>query len=220
MDQRRTFTRTHVRDGSAHGLVTRQVIGAVAPVDLKSREMLDDAREVTAWRLHFNRCGDRVAVVFDEVEHREYPRARGVERFPELAFAGRSLADGDEGDLVALELRRAIRNRLQPLVQTTRFGDADAMQTLRGDRAARRWNVETRVRPVRGHLAAAGRGIVLRTDRAEQHVERGHAERECERAIAIVGQKPVVARTQMAPGRDENGFVPGPADLEEGLALI
>src|SRR5262245_21806672 len=220
MDQRRPFPRPHVRDSVAHRLVAREVIGAVAPVDLKSREVFDDAREVTAWRLHFNRCGDGVAVVFDEVEHRKYTRARGVERFPEFAFAGRSLADGDERDLIALEFRRAIRNGFEPLVQTSSFRDADAMQTLRGNRAACGWNVETRVRPVRGHLTAAGGRIVLGTDRAEQHVERRDAERERERTVTVVGEKPVVARTEMAPGGDENGFVPGAADLEERLALI
>src|SRR5262245_11862283 len=204
MDQRRPFARTHVCDGLAHRLVARDVIGAVAAVDLKSREMLDDARQVAAWRLHFNRSGDRVAVVFDEVENREYARARGVERYPELALAGRSLADGDERHLVALEFRRAIRNGVKPLVETSRFRDADAMQTLRGDGAACGWNVETRVRPVRGHLAAAGRGIVLRAHRAEQHIEGRDAEGQRQRAVAIVGEKPVVARTQMAPGRDEN----------------
>ena len=69
----------------------------------------DDARDVAAGRLHFDRHRDRVAVVFDQIEHRQLARAGGVQRFPELALARRALADRDVGDFVGLKLRLAIR---------------------------------------------------------------------------------------------------------------
>ena len=74
--------------------------------------------------------------------------------------------------------------------------------------------------PVRRHLAAAARRIVLGADRREQHLERRHAEREAERAIAVVREEPVVAGAQVQAGGHEHGLVPGAADLEECLALV
>jgi hypothetical protein len=73
---------------------------------------------------------------------------------------------------------------------------------------------------VRRHLAAAGIRIVLGSDAGEQHLERGHAELQAQRAIAVVGKKPVVARLQRQAGGDEDGFVAGAADLEKNLALV
>ena len=74
--------------------------------------------------------------------------------------------------------------------------------------------------PVRRHLPPATRGIVLRSDRRQQHFERRHAERQAERPIPIVGEEPVVAGTEIQSGGHEDGFVPGAADLEERLALV
>jgi hypothetical protein len=45
-------------------------IGAVAARHPQVREGLDQARDVAARRLHFDRNRDRVAVVFDEEEDR------------------------------------------------------------------------------------------------------------------------------------------------------
>ena len=76
------------------------------------------------------------------------------------------------------------------------------------------------VAPVRRHLAAAGGGIVLGADRGEQHLERGDAELQAQRAIAVVGIEPVVAGAQRQAGGGEHRFVAGAADLEKDLALV
>ena len=102
--------RAHVRDGVAQRPVAREVVGAVAAERPQAREVLDEARDVAAGRLHLDRDGDGVAVVLDEIEHRQLPRARGVQRLPELAFARRAVADRDVGDLVVVEVRLAIGN--------------------------------------------------------------------------------------------------------------
>ena len=54
----------------------------------------------------------------------------------------------------------------------------------------------------------------------EQHLERRHAEREAQRAIAIVRIEPVVARAQVHAGGGQHRFVAGAADLEEDQALV
>src|SRR5213079_1135364 len=74
--------------------------------------------------------------------------------------------------------------------------------------------------PVRRHLAAAGTRVVLRADGAQEHLERRHAERETERAIAVVREEPVVARFERHAGRDEHAFMARAADLEEDQALV
>ena len=63
-------------------------------------------------------------------------------------------------------------------------------------------------------------GSSFDADRREQHLERRDAEREAERAIAVVREEPVVAGAQVQTGGDQHGFVTGAADLEERLALI
>src|SRR5204863_8382660 len=74
--------------------------------------------------------------------------------------------------------------------------------------------------PVRRHLPAAGAGIFLRPDGGEQQVERRHPELEAERAIAVVGEEPVVARFEGEASGDEDGLVAGAADLKEDPALV
>jgi hypothetical protein len=46
------------------------------------------------------------------------------------------------------------------------------------------------------------------------------AEREAERAVAVVGEEPVVPRPQLQAGGHEHRFVPRAADLEEDLAAV
>src|SRR2546430_5337139 len=94
----------HVRNGIAQRPITREVVGAVAAENLETVEMLEEAREAAARRLHVDRRRDRVAVVLDEVEHRQLAHAGGVEGLPEFAFARRTFADRDERPLAPPEL--------------------------------------------------------------------------------------------------------------------
>ena len=74
--------------------------------------------------------------------------------------------------------------------------------------------------PVRRHLTAAAGGIVLGADRREQHLERCHAERQTQRAIAIVREEPIVPGAEVHAGSNEHRLVTGTADLEECVTLI
>ena len=71
-----------------------------------------------------------------------------------------------------------------------------------------------------GICRAAVARVGLRPDRGEQHLERRDAELQRQRAIAVVGMEPVVARFQDQAGRDQDRFVAGAADLEEDAALV
>ena len=218
--ERRALARARVVDGRGHRLVAGEEVGAVDALDEEAGERGDELRDVAAGRLHFDRDGNRVAVVLDQVDDRELERARGVERLPELPFAGGAFADRDVGDLVGLVERLASFDRGDPLVHAARFRRADGVQALRARRARLRHDVERRVAPVRRHLPAAGVRIVLAADRAEEHLERRHAEHQAQRAVAVVGMKPVVAGLQDHARRREDAFVSGAADLEEDQALV
>src|SRR5437879_13212347 len=71
---------------------------------MEIRKTGNQARNVSTRRLHFNRDGDGVTVVFYEKDHRQAQVRRGVHRFPKFAFAGSAVAKRDVGDLVAMEL--------------------------------------------------------------------------------------------------------------------
>ena len=114
----------------------------------------------------------------------------------------------------------AIRDRRHALVDHAGFAGADGVQALRAGRAALRGDVELLVAPVRRHLPAAGIRIVLGADRREQHLERRHAERQAQRAIAVVRIEPVVSGPQVHAGRGQHGFVSRAADLEKDQALV
>jgi hypothetical protein len=93
VDERRPLPLARVDDGFAHRAIAREVVGAIASQDAQARKAFDQARDVAARRLHVDGHRDRVAVVLDEKQHRQLPRARRVERFPELALARAAVAD-------------------------------------------------------------------------------------------------------------------------------
>src|SRR5262249_26826418 len=143
-----------------------------------------------------------------------------VQRFPELAFARASFADRDVRDLVVVVERRAIGNLWHAAVNQPRLGASNRVQTMWADGAALRRDVDTAMSPVRRHLATNVGRIVLGADRREEHLVRSEAERQAQRAIAIVGKEPVVSRAQMLTGRHQDRFVPRAADLKKSFALV
>src|SRR5207248_9961000 len=62
-------------------------------------------------------------------------------------------------------------------------------------------------------------GVGLGGDRGEERLGRGQAGLEAERAVAVVGVEPVVARAQGQPRGDEHGLVARARNLEEDFVL-
>ena len=58
-------------------------------------------------------------------------------------------------------------------------------------------------------------GSSARADRSEEHVEWRDAERQRERAIAVVREEPVVASAKVPARRNEDRLVTRAADLKE-----
>ena len=151
-------------------------IGAVDRIDVEAGKRSHQPGDVAARRLELDRHRDRVAVVFDQEQHRQAPQARRADRFPELAFARGAFAERGEHDFVGLEPRRAIGDGGDAAVDDAGVGGADSVQDLGAGRARSRDDVERLVAPVRRHLTAARARIEAAADRREQHLERRDAE--------------------------------------------
>ena len=70
------------------------------------------------------------------------------------------------------------------------------------------------------HLAPTRRRIVGGADRLEQHLEGTDTEREHERAVAVVGEEPVVTGAQVASEAQQQRLVARTRDLEERAVLL
>src|SRR5207248_4908696 len=150
--------------------------------------------------------------------HREVETSGGVERFPELAFRGRALAERHVGQLVAV--RGASRQVRAPSDVARRLRAADRGQALAGGHGRLAHDVESGRSPMAGHLPAARCRVGRRPDRLHQHLERRDPERQREGAIAVVGEEPVVAGAQGASEAEQQRLVSRARDLEERAVLL
>ena len=82
-----------------------------------------------------------------------------------------------------------------------------------------RKNIQPGNAPVRRHLPPAGIRIVLGPHRLKEHFQRCDAQRQAERAVAIVGIHPIMAGPENQPRGGQNAFMPRAADLEKSLVL-
>jgi len=87
VDERWSVSLTAVARGSRECGVAGDRIGAVDFFEMEVGESGDQARNVSTCGLHFDRDGDRVAVVFHAENYWELFERGGVHRFPELALA-------------------------------------------------------------------------------------------------------------------------------------
>ena len=215
-------------DGASHGGIAGERVGAVDFSEIEVGEIGDQARDVAAGGVDFDRDGDGVAVVFDDEEDGELALEAVLSGFPEFALLVAPSPSGDVDDLVAVEVDFAELRGSRPgmvggfgmaaedsgrLRRSRQPAGLGAGGGRRGDDvelAAAQW--EGIWRPPRG-------GIGGRADGLEQLLFGGDAEGEAEGAVAIVGEEPVVAGAQSEGGGDQQGLVAGAGDLEEDLLL-
>src|SRR4029079_8729260 len=114
---------------------------------------------------------------------------RGAEALPELALGGGALAERHVGDLVAV---RDATGELAATDIARGLRAADGGEAL-ASRATRLGDdVEMDRTTVARHLPPTRGGVVRGADRLQQHLGGSDAERERERAVAVVGEEPVV----------------------------
>ncbi len=99
------------------------------------------------------------------------------------------------------------------------FRGTDGLHELRAGAGGFRDDVPFGMAPVRRHLAATGSGVVFCADGLQQSFERGDAEHQAKRAVAIIGINPIDAGTQKQPHGGGHRFVAGAGNLEENFIL-
>ena len=174
MHQRRPAPRPAIRHRLHHRPVARNRVRPIHLNKMKVRIIRHQPRDVSPRSVHLHRRRDRVLVVLDHIHHRQPLIARRVQRLPEFALAGRSLAQRHIRHLVALE-RHILELSIVPRVFLRRLGmprkespslrASNRVHALCRRRRARRHNVQLPARPVRRHLPPAARRVVRRAHR-------------------------------------------------------
>ncbi len=203
-------------------------IGAVHLGKIKIRMVGHQPRDVAARHAHLDRSADRVAVVLHAKDHRQLAVRGGVHRLPEFALRGGTLAQQGQHHLVAVKLHLAegavvaiglgcgfgMAAEIAP-----GLGAANCVQQLRGGGGRCADDVQRTAAPVRRHLAAAAGRIGGRAHSLQEHFVRGDAQRQAERAVAIVRKEPVVAGTHGQSRAHSQRLVARAGDLEVGFLL-
>ena len=142
VNERRAFTSTAIFDGALHHRVRRERISAVNLLNVEIGETGDEFRDIAARGIHLDRSRDRVAVVFDDEDHRQFEIACGVQRFPPFAFARRAVADRHIDDLIAFEPGDLVLKAREQRRSIARLGGSDRVERLRTCARRLRRNVE------------------------------------------------------------------------------
>ena len=158
--------------------------------------------------MRFDGDGNRITVVLDQKQNRQIFQAGGVERFPELAFAGCAFAGSDQRDCIGLRVEKAAGLRATYGLQKLSAG---------GRRTSN--DILVFVAPVGRHLPSAGSGVGSSADSAQKHFFRSDAQSETERPVAIVQIEPVMPRLEQQSRRGSDSFMSSAADLEEDFIL-
>src|SRR5215813_7016225 len=100
MHERRAAAFAAILDSLLADGIALDGISAIALGYVEIGKALDETRNASARRLHFNGNRNRVAVVLNQVEQRELFGAGGIKRLPEFAFAGGAVPGRHIDDLV------------------------------------------------------------------------------------------------------------------------
>src|SRR6185312_8638451 len=107
VNERGAFSGAAVRGGFFKSAQAFDNVGAVNFREVEVREILDELRYAAAWSVDLDGHGNGVAVVFHHKDDRQLFIRGGVERLPEFALRGRSVAQRGVDNLIALELNIA-----------------------------------------------------------------------------------------------------------------
>ena len=192
-------------------------VAAIDFLDQQVGEVRDELRHRPTGCLHLDRHRDGVLVVLDQEEHRQLEVAGAVHGLPPFAFTRGAITGGDVDDLVPLD--RLVLQILDSGIAEPGFGAAHGLEELCSRRARLADDVQLLVAPVGGHLPATGVRVVGGSHPGKQHFRGRHAERQGERAVAVVGIEPVVRRPQRLACGHEHGFVTRARNLKKDLVL-
>ena len=105
--QRRPASGAAVRRRLLKGPQANHGIVAVHFGEVEVGKVLDQPRNVSSRRVHLDGNADGIAVVFHAEDHRQLLIGSGIDRLPEFALRGRSLAHAGQRHLVAVKIHIA-----------------------------------------------------------------------------------------------------------------
>ncbi len=199
VDQRGTASFANVGDRFLADSEAFQGIGTVAFGNVQTGKTPGEPRNAAAGGLNFNRNGNGVAIVFDEIKERKLLGTSDVERFPEFALAGGAVTGRDVNDFIWLvvdvftqrSFARLLQCLLVALVIQSGLRSANGLDKLRAGAGRAADDIPAVVSPMRGHLAPTGAWVIFGTNGLQEGFERGHAEHEAQRPVAVIGVDPV-----------------------------
>ena len=103
MNERRALALPGIVHRLRHHFVAREQITAIHFLDVEVREGRDEPGNRSAGRVDFDRDGDGVAVVLDEVDDGQLEVGGRIQRLPEFSLRCCAVAGGDEHHLVTME---------------------------------------------------------------------------------------------------------------------
>ena len=125
------FARPAIFDRSLKSRITLEHVRAVAFLDIQIGKSNNKFRNVAAGGSDLDRSGNRVAVILDQKNHRQFQICGGVQGFPPFSFAGRTVADRHINDLVAFETGNFLSQPINESGTIRGLGRTDRVQSLR-----------------------------------------------------------------------------------------
>ena len=181
--QRGAFAFARILHGFFANAIALDRVRSVTLGNMQTGITLRQFGNASARGLHLNWHRNRVAVVFHQINHRQFLRARNVQGFPEFAFARCAVARRYIHNLVALVLGQIAQRCLLRLCQSLwmcleilrRLRRAGRLHKLCAGARTLAHDVELRMAPVARHLPAAGARIVFCANGLQKHLQRRHA---------------------------------------------
>src|SRR5712692_5011314 len=131
-----------VLGGAFASRITLERLRAVALLNMQPGKASDQSRDASARGLDFHGNGNRIAVVFDQVQQRKFLAASRVQGLPEFTLARRAFPAGNIYDLSRIVAHGVAERRLLRLFESVRefpvversLGGADSLKKLRASR--------------------------------------------------------------------------------------
>src|SRR6266496_5541565 len=112
---------------STHHLERSKQVSSITLCDVEIGKILHQARKITTGSLHLHGHADRITVVLQQKQHRQFEIAGSIKRFPEFSFATSAIAERNVHHLILVKVADAMFELFNELEPVTSFGTANCL---------------------------------------------------------------------------------------------